>query len=163
MTQDSAMPMIAALVALAVLVGLGALFGLAAPGLAFAAEPNLKASFACELVDDGHRIKLPAKNVRLEAPVECKLAVAGAARPEPFAARIVTTWTDIDKAGKKLPKKSEHTGKVNGGAPWTATLAPDKDFVGCIDVVIEAALIAPGADPKPAWSQRMNVKQFCPD
>ena len=150
------MPLIVALIALSTLVGL------AAPGMAFAAEP-LKATFACELVDDGHRIKLPAKNVRLEAPVECKLAVAGAAKPEPYAARVVTTWTDIDAKGKKLPKKSEHTGKVNGGAPWTATLAPDKDFVGCIDLVIEAALIAPGADPKPAWSKKISVKQVCPD
>jgi hypothetical protein len=151
MTQDRAMRMIAALVALAT------------PGLAFAADPNPKATFTCELVDEGRRSKLPAKRVRLEAPVECKLSVAGAARPEPFAARLVTTWTDYDGA-KAVPKKSERlTGKVNGGAPWTATLAPDQDFVGCIDFVIEAVLTAPGADAKPAWSKKMNVKQFCPD
>src|SRR5436190_10376779 len=139
------------------------LVALATPGLAFAADTNPKATLACELVDEGRRSKLPAKRVRLEAPVECKLSVAGAARPEPFAARIVTTWTDYDNAGKKLPKKSEHTGNVNGGAPWTATLAPDKDFVGCIDLVIEAALVAPGADTKPAWSKKISVKQDCPD
>jgi hypothetical protein len=151
MTQDRAMRMITALVALAT------------PGLAFAADPNPKATLTCELVDEGRRTKLPAKRVRLEAPVECKLSVAGAALPEPFAARLVTTWTDYDGA-KAVPKKSERlTGKVNGGAPWTATLAPDQDFVGCIDFVIEAVLIAPGADAKPAWSKKMNVKQFCPD
>jgi hypothetical protein len=151
MTQDRAMRMIAALVALAT------------PGLALAADSNPKATLTCELVDGGRRSKLPAKRVRLEAPVECKLSVAGAARPEPFAARLVTTWTDYDGA-KAVPKKSErHTGKVNGGAPWTATLVPDQDFVGCLDLVIEAVLTAPGADAKPAWSKKMKVKQYCPD
>ena len=135
----------------------------ATPGLAFAADPNPKATLTCELVDEGRRTKLPAKRVRLEAPVECKLSVAGAARPEPFAARLVTTWTDYDGA-KAVPKKSERlTGTVNGGAPWTATLAPDQDFVGCIDFVIEAVLTAPGAEAKPAWSKKMQVKQYCPD
>jgi hypothetical protein len=63
-----------------------------------------------------------------------------------------------------MPKKSERlTGKVNGGAPWTATLAPDQDFIGCLDFVIEAVLTAPGGDAKPAWSKKMKVKQFCPD
>jgi len=151
MMQDRAMRMFAALVAFAT------------PGLAFAADPNPQATLSCELVDEGRRTKLPAKRVRLEAPVECKLSVAGAARPEPFAARLVTTWTDYDGA-KAVPKKSERlTGTVNGGAPWTATLAPDQDFVGCIDFVIEAVLTAPGADDKPAWSKKMQVKQYCPD
>jgi len=151
MTQDRAMRMIAALVALA------------APGLAFSAESGPKATLTCELVDEGRRTKLPARRVRLEAPVECKLSVAGAARPEPFVARIVTTWTD-DQGAKKVPKKSDRlTGTVNGGAPWTATLAPDKDFIGCIDFVIEAVLTAPGADTKPAWSKKMKINQFCPD
>ena len=140
-----------------------ALFALATPGLAYAADTNPKATLTCELVDEGRRTKLPAKRVRLEAPVECKLSVAGAARPEPFAARIVTTWTD-DQGAKKVPKKSDRlTGTVNGGAPWTATLAPDKDFIGCIDFVIEAVLTAPGADTKPAWSKKMKINQFCPD
>jgi hypothetical protein len=151
MTQDRTMRMIAALVALAT------------PGLAFAAESNPKATLTCELVDEGRRSKLPAPRVRLEAPVECKLSVAGAARPEPFAARLITTWTDY-QGTKKVPKKSDRlTGTVNGGAPWTATLAPDKDFVGCIDFVIEAVLTAPGTDAKPAWSKKMTIKQFCPD
>jgi hypothetical protein len=151
MTQDRAMRMIIALVALAT------------PGLAFAADPSPKTTLTCELVDAGRRTKLPAKRVRLEAPVECKLSVAGAALPEPFAARLVTTWTDYDGA-KAVPKKSERlTGKVNGGAPWTATLAPDQDFVGCIDFVIEAVLTAPGVDAKPAWSKKIQVKQYCPD
>jgi hypothetical protein len=142
---------------------IAALVALVAPGLAFAAGPDPKATLACELVDEGRRTKLPAKRVRLEAPVECKLSVDGAARPEPFAARLVTTWTDYD-GGKAVAKKSARlTGKVNGGAPWTATLAPDQDFVGCIDFVIEAVLTAPGADAKPAWSKKMQVKQFCPD
>src|SRR6266568_3194072 len=105
------------------------LVALATPGLAFAADTNPKATLTCELVDEGRRTKLPAKRVRLEAPVECKLSVAGAARPEPFAAR----------------------------------LAPDQDFVGCIDFVIEAVLTAPGAEAKPAWSKKMQVKQYCPD
>jgi len=149
--QDRAVRMIAALVALAT------------PGLAFAAESNPKASLTCELVDEGRRTKLPARRIRLDYPVECKLSIAGAARPEPFAARIVTTWTD-DQGAKKVPKKSDRlTGTVNGGAPWTATLAPDKDFIGCIDFVIEAVLTAPGADTKPAWSKKMKINQFCPD
>ena len=149
--QDRAVRMIAALVALAT------------PGLAFAAESNPKASLTCELVDEGRRTKLPARRIRLDYPVECKLPVASAARPEPFAARIVTTWTD-DQGAKKVPKKSDRlTGTVNGGAPWTATLAPDKDFIGCIDFVIEAVLTAPGADTKPAWSKKMKINQFCPD
>ena len=140
-----------------------ALITLATPGLAFAAEPNLKATLACEVVEQGQRTKLPAKRIRLEDPVECKLSLAGAARPEPFAARLVTTWTDYDNA-KPVPKKAARlTGTVNGGAPWTATLAPDQDFVGCLDFVIEAVLTAPGADAKPAWSKKMKVKQFCPD
>jgi len=131
MTQDRAMLLIAALVALAT------------PGLAFAAESSPKATLTCEIVDEGRRTKLPVKRVRIEAPVECKLSVAGAARPEPFAARLVTTWTDYD-GPKAVPRKSaRHTGKVNGGAPWTATLAPDQDFVGCLDFVIEAVLTAP--------------------
>ena len=139
-----------------------ALVGLATPGLAFAAEPNPKAALTCELVDEGRRTKLPAPRVRLEAPVECKLSVAGAARPEPCKARLVTTGTDYQGA-KKVPTKSDRlTGIVNGGVPWTATLAPDEDFVGCIDLVIEAVLTAPGAD-KPAWSKKMKIKQFCPD
>jgi hypothetical protein len=147
--QDRALRMIAALIALAT------------PELTSAADPNLKATLSCELVDEGRRTKLPAKRVRLEAPVECKFSVAGTARPEPFAARLITTWTDYNKA---VPKKSERlTGKVNGGAPWTATLAPDQDFVGCTDFVIEAVLTAPGADAKPAWSKKLNVKQYCPD
>jgi hypothetical protein len=151
MRQDRAMRMIAALVALAT------------PGLAFAADPNPKATLTCELVDQGRRTKLPAKRIRLEAPVECKLSVAGPARPEPFAARLVTTWTDYEGA-KAVRKKSDRlTGTVNGGAPWTATLAPDQDFVGCLDFVIEAVLTAPGANAKPAWSKKMTVKQFCPD
>ena len=142
---------------------IAALVALAAPGLAFAADPNLKASLTCELVDEGRRTKLPAKRVRLDDPVECKLSVAGAARAEPYTARLVTTWTDYD-GGKAVPKKSERlTGKVNGGAPWKATLAPDKDFSGCLDFVIEAVLIAPGPDTKPAWSKKMKVKQSCPD
>jgi hypothetical protein len=142
---------------------IAALVALATPGLAFAAESNPKASLTCELVDEGRRTKLPARRIRLDYPVECKLSVAGAARPEPFAARIVTTWTD-DQGAKKVPKKSDRlTGTVNGGAPWTATLAPDKDFIGCIDFVIEAVLTAPGADTKPAWSKKMKINQFCPD
>ena len=140
-----------------------ALVALASPGLAFAAEPNPKATLTCELVDEGRRSKLPAPRVRLEAPVECKLAVAGAARPEPFAARLVTTRNDYNGT-KAVPKKTARlTGKVNGGAPWTATLKPDEDFVGCIDFVIEAVLTAPGADAKPAWSKKIKVTQFCPD
>ena len=142
---------------------IAALVALATSGLAYAADTNPKATLTCELVDEGRRTKLPAKRVRLEAPVECKLSVAGPARPEPFAARLVTTWTDHD-GPKAVPKKSERlTGTVNGGAPWTATLAPDKDFVGCIDFVIEAVLTAPGTDAKPAWSKKMTIKQFCPD
>ena len=142
---------------------IAALVALSSPGLAFAADPNPKATLTCELVDEGRRTKLPAKRIRLEAPVECKLSIAGAARPEPFAARLVTTWTDYDGA-KAVPKKSDRlTGTVNGGAPWTATLAPDQDFVGCIDFVIEAALTAPGADAKPAWSKKLKINQFCPD
>ena len=149
MTQVRAVRMIAALVALA------------SPALALAAESSPKATLSCELVDEGQRTKLPAKRVRLDAPVECKLSIADTARPEPFAARLVTTWTDYDN-GKPVPKKSARlTGTVNGGAPWTATLAPDKDFVGCIDFVIEAVLT--GADAKPAWSKKITVKQFCPD
>jgi hypothetical protein len=151
MTQDRAMQMIAALVALT------------APELAFAVEPGPKATLTCEYVDEGRRTKLPAKRIRLEAPVECKLSVDGAARPEPFAVRLVTSWTDTN-GDKRVPKKSDRfTGKVNGGTPWTATLAPDKDFVGCIDFVIEAALTTPGADAKPAWSTKIQVKQYCPD
>jgi len=142
---------------------IAALIALASPGVAFAAEPNPKATLTCEVVGKDLRTKLPAKRLRLEDPVECKLSVAGPARPEPFAARLVTTWTDYDGA-KAVPKKSERlTGTVNGGAPWTATLAPDQDFVGCLDFVIEAVLIAPGAGTKPAWSKKMKVKQFCPD
>jgi hypothetical protein len=142
---------------------IGALVALAAPGLALAADPDPKATLTCELVDDGHRTKLPAKRVRLEAPVECRLSVAGAARPEPFAARLVTTWTD-ESGAKAVPKKSERlTGTVNGGAPWTATLKPDEDFVGCIDFVIEAVLTAPSGGAKTAWSKKLNIKQFCPD
>ena len=141
-----------------------ALIALATPGLAFAADTSPKGNLTCELVDEGRRTKLPAKRVRLEAPVECKLSVAGAAQPQPFAARLVTRWTDYDGAGKAVPKKSERlAGQVNGGAPWTATLAPDQDFVGCIDFVIEAVLIAPGADAKPAWSKKLKINQFCPD
>jgi len=142
---------------------IAALVALATPGLAFAAESSPKATLSCEVVDEGRRTKLPVKRVRIESPVECKLSVAGAARPEPFAARLVTTWTDYEGA-KRVPKKSDRlTGKVNGGAPWTATLAPDQDFVGCIDFVIEAVLTAPGADTKPAWSKKMKINQFCPD
>ena len=142
---------------------IAALVALATPGLAFAAEPNPKATLTCEVVDNGRRTKLPAKRVRIEEPIECKLSVAGAARPEPFAARLVTTWIDYE-GPKAVPKKSDrHTGKVNGGAPWTATLAPDQDFVGCLDFVIEAVLTTPGADAKPAWSKKMKVNQFCPD
>jgi hypothetical protein len=142
---------------------LAVLITLATPGSAFAVEPAPKAILACEVVEQGQRTKLPAKRIRLEDPVECKISIAGAARPEPFAARIVTTWTDYD-GPKAVPKKSERlTGKVNGGAPWTATLAPDQDFVGCLDFVIEAVLTAPRADTKPAWSKKMKVKQFCPD
>jgi hypothetical protein len=149
--RDRALRMIAALIALAT------------PELTSAADPNLKATLNCELVDEGRRTKLPAKRVRLEAPVECKFSVAGTARPDPFAARLITTWIDNNGA-KAVPKKSERlTGKVNGGAPWTATLAPDQDFVGCTDFVIEAVLTAPGADAKPAWSKKMKVKQYCPD
>jgi hypothetical protein len=151
MKQDRAMRMIAALVALA------------SPGLAFAAEPNPNATLACELVDGGRRTKLPARGVRLEAPVSCKLSVAGAARPEPFTARLVTTWTDYSGAKAVQKKSARLTGTVNGGAPWTATLAPDQHFVGCLDFVIEAVLTAPGADDKPAWSKKMNIKQDCPD
>src|SRR4051794_39335921 len=140
-----------------------ALVALATPGLAFAAEPNPKATLTCEAVDEGQRTKLPAKRIRLESPVECKLSVGGAARPEPFTARLVTTWTDYQGA-KAVRKKSERlTGTVNGGAPWTAPLAPDQDFVGCLDFVIEAVLPAPGADAKPAWSKKVKVRQFCPD
>jgi len=134
------------------------------PGSAFAADTNPKATLTCELVDGARRTRLPAKRVRLEAPVECKLAVAGTARPNPFAARLVTTWIDYDGAGKAVPKRSARlTGQVNGDAPWSATLEPDQDFVGCIDFVIEAVLTAPGADAKPAWSKKLTVKQFCPD
>ena len=148
------------IVALAALVGLAALVWLAAPGLAFAAEP-LKATFACEIVDEGRRSKLPTRRIRLDYPVECKLSVAGAARPEPYAARVVTTWTDYE-GRKAVRKKSEQSGKVNGGAPWTAALAPDKDFIGCLDFAIDAVLVAPG-ETKPAWSKKISVKQECPD
>jgi hypothetical protein len=142
---------------------IAALIALATPGLAFAVEPDPKATLTCEVVEQRQRTRLPAKGIRIDYPVECKVSVAGAARPEPFAARLVTTWTDYD-GPKAVPKKSERlTGKVNGGAPWTATLAPDKDFVGCLDFVIEAVLIAPGPDTKPAWSKKMKVKQSCPD
>lgn len=136
---------------------------LATPGLAFAAESNPKASLSCELVDEGRRTRLPVKRVRTEAPIECKVSVAGAPRPAPFTARIVTAWTD-DDAGKAVKKRSDrHTGQVNGGAPWTAKLAPDQDFVGCIDFTIEAVLTTPGADAKPAWSKKISIKQYCPD
>src|SRR5882724_1086438 len=95
---------------------IAALVPLVGPGLAFAAGPDPKATLTCELVDEGRRTKLPAKRVRLEAPVACKLSVAGVARPEPFAARLVTTWTDYGNA-KAVPKKSARlTGTVNGGA-----------------------------------------------
>src|SRR5260370_8064443 len=103
---------------------IAALVALATPGSAFAAEPSPKATLTCELVDDGHRTKLPAKRVRLEAPVECRLSVAGAARPEPFAARLVTTWPD-EGGAKAVPKKSSRlTRTVNGGAPLTAPPNP---------------------------------------
>ena len=142
---------------------IAALVALAVPGPAFAAEANPKATLTCEVVENGGRTRLPTRPLRLEEPVECKLAVAGAARPAPFAARLVTTWTDYTDAGKKVPKKSDRlTGQVNGGAPWTATLKPDEDFIGCLDFVIEALLTAPGA-AKPAWSKKMKIKQFCPD
>ena len=142
-----------------------ALIALAIPGSAFATEANPKATLSCEVVEKGGRTKLPVKGgIRIdEEHVECKVSVAGAARPEPFAARIVTTWTEYTDARKKVPKKSDHlTGQVNGGAPWIATLAADKDFVGCLDFVVEAVLTAPGG-AKPAWSKKMHVKAFCPD
>ena len=105
--QDRALRMIAALIALAT------------PELTSAADPNLKATLSCELVDEGRRTKLPAKRGRLAAPVECEFSVAGTARPEPFAARLITTWIDYNGA-KAVPKKSDRlSGTVNGGAPWT--------------------------------------------
>jgi len=67
----------------------------------------------------------------------------------PFAARLVTIWTDYGGG-----KSERFTGKVNGGAPWAATLAPDKDFVGCVDLVIEAALTAPDADAEQVGSKK---------
>jgi hypothetical protein len=150
--KDRAMRMIAALVALAT------------PGLAFAADPNPKATLTCELVDEGRRTKLPAKRVRLEAPVECKLSDPGAARP---GALRGAPRHHLDRLRRRRQSGAEKIRaphrQVNGGAPWTATLAPDQDFVGCIDFVIEAVLIAPGADAKPAWSKKMKVKQYCPD
>ena len=144
---------------------IAAFVALAIPGIALAAESPPNATLACEVVDEGKRIKLPAKNVRIDYPVECKVSVAGPAHAEPFAARLVTTWTDYE-GKKKVAKKSDHlAGKVNGGAPWTAKLTSDKDFIGCIDFVIEAMLAAPGAaaNAKPAWSKKMTIKQFCPD
>ena len=146
------------------IAALTGLVALAIPGLACAAEASPKATLSCEVVENGGRTKLPVKGgIRIDEPVECKVSVAGAARPEPFAARIVTTWTEYTDARKKVPKKSDRlTGQVNGGAPWTATLEADKDFVGCLDFVIEAVLTAPGA-AKPAWSKKLQVKAFCPD
>ena len=135
MTQDRAIRTIAALVALAT------------PGLAFAADPNPKATLTCEIVEKGGRTKLPAKRIRIEEPVECKLSVAGAARPEPFAARLVTTWTDYD-GPKAVPKKSErHTGKVNGGAPWTATLAPARTLSAASTSLSRRCLPRPAPTP----------------
>ena len=84
---------------------IAALVALATPVLALAADPNPKATLTCEIVEKGGRTKLPAKRIRIEEPVECKLSVAGAARPEPFAARLVTTWTDYD-GPKAVPRKS---------------------------------------------------------
>jgi len=144
---------------------LGVLIALTTPGLAFAAEAGPKATLACEIVEEGTRTKLPTTHpIRIDFPVECKISVAGAARPEPYAARIVTTWTDYDGPKKKIPKKSDRlTGTVNGGAPWIAKLESDKDFENCNTFVLEAVLTAPGADTKPVWSKKIQVKQDCPD
>jgi len=142
---------------------IGVLIALITPGLAFAAEAGPKATLACEVVEEGKRTKLSEMS-RLDFPVECKVSVAGPARPEPYAARIVTTWTDYDGPKKKIPKKSDRlSGTVNGGAPWIAKLESDKDFSGCISFVIEAVLTAPGAGTKPVWSKKLPVKQDCPD
>src|SRR5947208_13857510 len=99
MTQDRAMRAITALVRFAT------------PRWLFAGDPNPEVTFTCEVVDQGQRTKLPAKRVRLESPVECKLSVAGAAPPEPFAARFVTTWTDYDcaKQCRRNPNASPGT------------------------------------------------------
>lgn len=151
--------------AMRMIIVLAALVTIAAPELAFAAEASPKATLTCEVVDEGKRTKLPVRRIRIEAPVECKVSVDGAARAEPFAARIVTTWTDYSD-NKKVPKKIDClAGKVNGGAPWIAKLTPDEDFIGCMDFVIEARLAAPGAaaNATPAWSKKLTIKQFCPD
>ena len=49
---------------------IAALIALATPGLAFAVEPNPKATLTCEVVEKGGRTKLPAKRIRIEEPVE---------------------------------------------------------------------------------------------
>ena len=140
---------------------------LLASGTAAAELPLIK--LTCEVIgEDGKRVKLPAKRIRIETPVECRLSAEGGKSPAvllDFRSRLTTSWKEYDDDGKPVAKKVErHAGVVKHAQPWTVRLEPDQDFVGCLDFAISAELY-PAAGDKPAkvWSQKLRIKQFCPD
>ena len=115
----------------------------------------------CATTDqDGKKLKVPAKHLRLMEPVVCKLTVT-----ESDPARVVelqTRWTDFDDKGAKLKKQGqEHSGGVAKDKPVEVTLVPDKDFVECLDFTIDARIVDDKG--KASWKKSVKVKQFCPD
>ena len=119
---------------------IAALVALATPVLAFAADPDPKATLTCAILKKGGRTN-SGQTYPLEEPVECSSpSPARRARALRGAPRH-----DLDRLRRPrsgAEKIRAPTRKVNGGAPWTATSA-DQDFLGCLDFVIEAVLTAP--------------------
>src|SRR5688500_16866224 len=81
---------------------------------------------------DGAKVKVPSKRLRLEQPVNCSLT---ATESDPtYVARLQTRWSEIDDKGKMQKKVGqEHSGGVTTEKPLAITLEEGKDFSACVN------------------------------
>jgi hypothetical protein len=127
-----------------------------------AAGKRPKGKLQCSYAPEGDKpVKVPSKRLRLDGPVKCTLGFT--ASDPTLKAKVQTHWTDLDDNGKKVKMDGlEHTGAVAADKPVDLTLEEGKDFSGCVDFTIDAAIV--DAQGKAAgWKQSTRVKQFCPD
>jgi hypothetical protein len=117
---------------------------------------KVKATLECTTTRmDGTAIKLPAKQVRLEAPIKCVLN----AGPNTGDAGLTGAIRVV--VGGKVRKAHEGPLAGAGNASMQQELANGDDYESCMNFTIAAEVH--DAAGKTVGKKSLKVKQFCPD
>jgi len=98
---------------------------------------------------DGQAVTLPAKKLRIEAPVDCTVQADAAGRA--VAVRVTSKGRPV----------SERSGATGADRSFRFTLVHDVDFETCLSFAIAA--VARDASGQRVGATALAVAQWCPD